>query len=71
MALVAESPAGIALTELTEKVVREYGAEARFYTCSAENMSFDELLIFLGERDKVRILEGRVLTGGAPACNHD
>ena len=70
MALVAESPAGIALTELAEKAAREYGAEARFHTCSAANMSFDELLAFLSDRDKIRFLEGRVLTGGAPACNH-
>lgn len=70
MAIVAGSPAGITVGDLAEKAAREYGAAARFFTCSAENMNLDELLAFLGGKDKLQIVDGRVVTGGAPACNH-
>jgi len=53
MALVAKYPEGIATGTLTDKVAQEFGADARFFTCSAENLSLQELVTFLGERDKV------------------
>ncbi|MFZ4780090.1 MAG: YecH family metal-binding protein [Terrimicrobiaceae bacterium] len=71
MALVAENPEGIAIATLSEIAAREYGTDAQFYTCSAENMSLPELLTFLSERDKVQLRDDLVLPGGAPACNHD
>ncbi len=69
--LVSKYPEGIAAATLTDIVAGEFGTGARFFTCSAENMSLPELLTFLGERDKVQFREGLVFPGGSPACNHD
>jgi len=71
MELVSKYPEGIATATLTDIVAGEFGTGARFFTCSAENMSLPELLTFLGERDKVLLRDGLVFPGGSPACSHD
>ena len=37
---------------LEEAIHRKFGRDARFYTCSAENMTAKELIEFLDARDK-------------------
>ena len=32
---------------LKEAIVKTFGEDQRFYTCSAENMDADELIVFL------------------------
>ena len=71
MELVAKYPEGIETGTLTDIVAGEFGTGARFFTCSAENMSLPELLAFLSERDKVQLRDGLVSPGGSPACSHD
>ena len=71
MALVANYPEGIPSPTLTDIVGQTFGAGARFFTCSAENMTLSELLTFLGERDKVQLRDGQIFPGGSPTCNHD
>lgn len=71
MELIAEYPEGIATGTIADIVAGEFGTGARFFTCSAENMSLTELLAFLGERDRVQLREGFVFPGGSPACSHD
>lgn len=68
--LVAKYPEGIPVGTLTDIVAGEFGAGARFFTCSTENISLLELLAFLGERDKVQLRDGLVFPGGSPACAH-
>ena len=68
--LVAKYPEGIATAVLAEIVAGEFGTGARFFTCSAENMSLPELLAFLGDQGKVQLRDGLVFPGGSPACNH-
>ena len=69
--LVGKYPEGIPVATLTDIVAHEFGTDARFFTCSAENMRLPELLTFLTERDKVQLRENLVFPGGSPACNHD
>ena len=69
--LVFDHPEGIEIEHLTTLVANTYGADARYYTCSAEDLTLQELLSFLADRDKVQLVEGKVFPGGAPACNHD
>ena len=71
MELVAKYPEGIEVATLTDIVAHEFGTDARFFTCSAENMSLPELLTFLVERDKFQLRDGLVFPGTSPACNHD
>lgn len=68
--LVASHPEGIRLGVLMDSVSERYGRMATFHTCSAHGMTFDELLRFLEDRDKVRITGGVVHAGGSPACDH-
>ena len=68
--LVADFPAGITRTRLTEMIHARFGPGITFHTCSAEGMDLDALLSFLEDRDKVRIAEGVVFPGGSPACAH-
>lgn len=68
--LVANYPEGIQLSQLMEIVSECYGRSVTFHTCSAMGMDLDDLLAFLEDRDKVRIVAGVVHPGGAPACEH-
>jgi len=68
--LVAKYPEGIAAGTLTDIAAQEFGPGARYFTCSAENMSLPELLTFLGARDKVQLRGGLIFPGGSPACEH-
>ncbi|MEI6492764.1 MAG: DUF2492 family protein [Verrucomicrobiota bacterium] len=68
--LVAKYPEGIAAGTLADIVAGEFGTGARFFTCSAENMSLPELLAFLADRDKIQLSDGLVFPGGSPACEH-
>ena len=69
--LVVKYPEGIAAATLADIAAHKFGPGARFFTCSAENMSLPELLTFLGERDKSPLRDGLVFPGGSPACSHD
>lgn len=71
MELVAKYPEGIPVATLTDIVAHDFGTDARFFTCSAENMLFPELLAFLIERDKFQLRDNLIFPGGSPACNHD
>ena len=51
-------------------VANEHGADARFFTCSAEDMDLAALLAFLVARGKVRVDGGLVTSGDSPPCNH-
>lgn len=37
---------------LEQEIIMRFGHQARFYTCSAENMTAKELVVFLQERGK-------------------
>lgn len=37
---------------LKAAIIGKFGADARFHTCSAENMNADELIEFLAQRGK-------------------
>ena len=68
--IVCNHPEGISLASLSEAVQRQFGPNASFFTCSAEDMSLGELLSFLADRDKVELRGDLVLPGGSKACNH-
>jgi probable metal-binding protein len=69
MILTAEPPYSRA--DLKEAVRRRFGESARFHTCSAQDMTLDELLQFLGSRSKLFEVAGEVRTSRGRLCNHD
>jgi len=69
MILAAEAP--LTRDELEETVRMRFGEAARFHTCSATNMTLDELLKFLDGRGKVLEVDGALETSRGQICNHD
>ncbi len=48
--------------QLIEAIIKTFGAEERFYTCSSTNMSASELVDFLIKRRKFTPLDDRTFT---------
>ena len=48
----------------------KFGADARFHTCSAENLDADALIDFLAARGKFRENAGGLAIDPAKVCNH-
>ena len=64
---------GTAYTEATLRaaIVGRFGPDARFHTCSADNLSPDGLIEFLAARGKFAAVEGGFIFGAGQACGHD
>ncbi len=56
--------------ELVADITRKFGAEARFFTCSAEGMTAEQLVDFLEARGKFLAQEGGVKTSPDLMCGH-
>jgi len=68
--MVSKNPDGLTVAQLTESVAKQFGGMPRFYTCSAENLTLDELLEFLHAGHKIRISGESIYPGKSPACHH-
>ncbi len=56
---------------LIKAIKNKFGAEERFYTCSAEDLSAEELIDFLYERNKFRVTEnGNFTVNTSQICDH-
>jgi len=69
--IVSLHPEGLSSGRLAAIATERFGVDARFLTCSTENMTLPELLEFLHERSKVELRGQTVFPGGSPACEHD
>ncbi|MGC4068109.1 MAG: YecH family protein [Polyangiaceae bacterium] len=47
-----------------------HGRDATYFTCSASGMSFDDLLEFLTNRNKISIADGQVTVYVENMCKH-
>lgn len=66
--LAAPSPmTRAALLQTTEE---EFGADARYHTCSADDMTIEELLQFLLERRKITEADGYLTAHREEMCDH-
>jgi len=68
--LGAAGPEGITRAQLAATVAEQFGADARFHTCSAEGLTLDGLLGFLSERGKVVERSDRVHVEMGKMCDH-
>ena len=55
---------------LRDAIVDRFGEEARFYTCSAQNLTSDELIAFLESRGKFVNEDGGFKTEPEKICEH-
>jgi len=55
---------------LEKEIVEKFGAEARFHTCSAENMTAKEIVSFLESRGKFIDTNEGFSTDPEKICDH-
>lgn len=55
---------------LKEAIIRKFGAEQRFYTCSAEDMDADVLIEFLKMKGKFMPAEAGFTVDISKVCSH-
>lgn len=68
--MVADLKGSVSIQSLREEVTKQYGADARFHTCSGANLDFDGLIDFVVERGKLIRENDTVRYAGAETCNH-
>lgn len=56
--------------ELTAAIIAKFGAEERFYTCSAENLTAAELVDFLEARGKFMPASEGFTADRSKVCRH-
>ena len=70
IAMIRESGQAYSRDSLTAAIEARFGAEARFYTCSAEGLSAGELIDFLENRGKFIPRAGGFTVDPAKVCQH-
>lgn len=58
-------------SSLKEAIIQRFGADQRFYTCSAENMDAEELIIFLKQKGKFMPTDSGFTVDITKKCNHE
>lgn len=61
---------GFTRRSLEEAIIGWFGAEARFFTCSAEGMTAAELIVFLEERGKFMPADAGFTVNPEKVCSH-
>jgi probable metal-binding protein len=56
---------------LRSAIQKNFGIDTRFFTCSAENMTADELIDFLNTRGKFLLEDGGFITDKTMICDDD
>lgn len=57
-------------SEWRDKAHMEFGKEARYCTCKKSGFSFDELLVFLKQRQKINEVNGQWGVNTERLCQH-
>lgn len=55
---------------LKKAIIQRFGEDARFYTCSADNMDADALLVFLKRKGKFKDSVNGFTVDSSKVCNH-
>jgi len=70
LSLLMEKGGTCLLEDLRTASVAAHGAAATYHNCSGDSFDFDGVIAFLGSKGKIRVAEGNVSLGMAPACQH-
>ena len=71
MRMMLESKQKFTKKSLEKAIIDKFGSDARFHTCSAENMSAEELIEFLESRGKFIGSEEEFSTDAGKICDHE
>jgi probable metal-binding protein len=69
--MIADADRAFSKPELIAEIGAKFGAEARFHTCSAENLTAQGLVEFLMERGKFFGDENALALDASKVCQHD
>lgn len=69
--MMVESGRTYTETSLRDDIVTRFGDQARFHTCSAENLTPTGLIEFLASRGKLKPVPGGFVFGSGDACGDD
>ena len=70
MQFMLESGQGFTKESLREAIIGRFGVDARFYTCSAEGMSAEQLIEFLEAKGKFVSTDSGFNTRADKICSH-
>ena len=70
MKMMIESGENFTKDSLEEAIVKHFGEQARFYTCSAENMTPKQIVDFLDTKGKFVKTENGFSTQPDRICDH-
>lgn len=71
MRMMVEAGRPFTESQLEQAIVQRFGAEARFHTCSASEMTPKELIGFLKVRSKFIVTESQLSMTAESICNHE
>ena len=71
MRMMLDSGSAYTRQTLRQAIIDRFGAEARFFTCSAENLTAEGLIEFLAERGKFVPGAAGFNTASTKMCHHD
>jgi probable metal-binding protein len=70
LSLLNEKGGTCGLEDLRAASVAVHGAAAIYNNCHGDSFDFDGVIAFLGSKGKIRVADGQVSLGMAPACQH-
>lgn len=70
MKMMIESNKTYTKAALEEEIIGKFGSDARFYTCSAENMTAKEIVEFLDSKGKFIESDDGFSTDPGQICDH-
>lgn len=70
MKMMIETGVAYTRSTLRDAMVERFGKEARYYTCSADSMTAEELIDFLEQRGKFVAAGDGMTTEPDRICNH-
>ncbi|MFQ6370409.1 YecH family metal-binding protein [Shewanella sp. YIC-542] len=70
LALLLEYPQGISLPDLLTAMAKHFGANARYHTCSAQDMTAEALVTFLAKKGKFVETGKGITTDSSLICQH-
>lgn len=70
MQMMLEKDGGFSRESLAQAITEKFGADARFYSCSASGMSVPAVIAFLESRGKFVAREDGFNTAPEKICNH-
>ncbi|MFZ1375035.1 MAG: DUF2492 family protein [Geothrix sp.] len=70
LSLLMEKGGTCTLDDLRAASAAAHGQTAIYCNCHGDSFDFDGVIAFLGSKGKVRVTDGTVSLGMAPACQH-